>query len=162
MNTAMGHWILRLGVLLFLLGLLAGFMLPAMENPRMGLTSHLEGVINGIFLLVLGLLWSRLRLNSLQQALLFVFALYGSYVNWLVTLLAGFWGAGAAMMPIAGGGHEGAPWQEAFIAFGLLSLSLGMIVASALLLWGLRGSASDPVRTELPGPSGKRLSSEAN
>lgn len=144
MNTDFCRCMLRAGALLFLLGLLGGLMLPLMENPRMGLSSHLEGIINGIFLLVLGLLWARLRLGPLQQALLFWFALYGAYVNWLVTLLAGFWGAGAAMMPIAGGAHDGSGWQEALIGFGLLSLSLGMLVASALLLWGLRGGGSNP------------------
>lgn len=142
MSTALSRWALRLGVLLFLLGLLAGFLLPAMANPRMGLTSHLEGVINGIFLLAVGLLWPHLSLGKLAQRLLFAFVVYGAYVNWLVTLLAGFWGAGAGMMPIAGGGHEGTALQEAFITFGLMSLSVGMLVAGGLLLWGLRGPAS--------------------
>ena len=41
--TAHGDRLLRLGVLLFLLGLLTGFAIPALTNPRMGLTSHLEG-----------------------------------------------------------------------------------------------------------------------
>lgn len=139
-NADLARWTLRLGTLLFLLGLIAGLMLPAMENPRMGLTSHLEGVINGIFLIALGLLWPHLTLGSLAQKILFAVTMYGSYTNWLVTLLAGFWGAGSAMMPIAGGDHSGTSLQEAFIAFGLISLSAGMIVAGVMILWGLRGA----------------------
>ena len=60
--TPYGDRLLRLGVLLFLLGLLTGFAIPALANPRMGLTSHLEGLMNGMFL-SLGLLWPRLALS---------------------------------------------------------------------------------------------------
>lgn len=138
-NANLARWTLRLGALLFLLGLVAGLLLPAMENPRMGLTSHLEGVINGIFLIALGLIWPHLTLGAPAQKILFAVTLYGSYTNYLVTLLAGFWGAGAAMMPIAGGDHAGTSLQEAFIAFGLISLSAGMLIAGLMILWGLRG-----------------------
>jgi len=138
----LGRWTLRFGMLLFLLGLFSGFAIPAMENPRMGLTSHLEGVINGTFVLVLGAIWSQLNLGLLAQKILFAITLYGSYANWLATLLAGFWGAGAAMMPIAGGDFTGTQVQEGLIAFALISLSIGMLVASMMVLWGLRGAKS--------------------
>lgn len=42
-----GHALLQAGVALFLAGLLVGLAVPAMANPRMGLASHLEGVMNG-------------------------------------------------------------------------------------------------------------------
>lgn len=42
------------GMLLFPLGLLTGFAETSFANVRMGLASHLEGVMNGIFLLALG------------------------------------------------------------------------------------------------------------
>ncbi|MEX2327578.1 MAG: hydrogenase [Pseudomonadales bacterium] len=112
-----------------------------MENPRMGLTSHLEGVINGTFLLVLGAIWGQLNLGMLASKMLFAVAIYSSYANWLATLLAGLWGAGGSMMPIAGGDHTGSQMQEGLITFALLSLSVGMVIVSALVLWGLRGSA---------------------
>ncbi len=55
--------LLLAGAILFLLGLLSGFVVPFVKNPRMGLSSHLEGVMNGIFLLLVGLLWDRLVLS---------------------------------------------------------------------------------------------------
>jgi hydroxylaminobenzene mutase len=140
MNAILGRWTLRAGILLFLLGLVSGLVIPAMENPRMGLTSHLEGVINGTFVLALGAVWSQLNLGLLSQKILFGITVYGSYANWLATLLAGFWGAGAAMMPIAGGGFTGTQVQEGLIAFALISLSIGMLVASVMVLVGLRGA----------------------
>lgn len=138
-NTGLDTWLLRAGILLFLLGLLGGFMLPLMENPRMGLSSHLEGVMNGTFLVVLGLAWGRLSLGATAQKVLFAVVVYGTYANWLATQLAGFWGAGATMMPIAGGEMAGSALQEGLIVIALISLSVGMITACLLTLWGLRG-----------------------
>jgi hypothetical protein len=51
------------GVLLFFLGFVVGLFVPMMANPRMGLSSHLEGVLNGIFLIVLGLIWNQLEIS---------------------------------------------------------------------------------------------------
>lgn len=53
----------ELGLALFLLGLLTGLAIPAMKNPRMGLSSHLEAVLNGMFLVLLGLLWPHVELT---------------------------------------------------------------------------------------------------
>jgi len=49
------HWLIFLGILLFLFGLLVAFFIPVMVNPRMGLSAHLEGTMNGMFLVILGL-----------------------------------------------------------------------------------------------------------
>lgn len=131
--------LLRLGMVLFLLGLLTGFLIPAMANPRMGLSSHLEGVLNGIFLLVLGLAWGRLALGARTRTLVIGLAAFGTYTNWLATLVAGFVGAGATMMPLAGGDQVGRPVEELLIGIALVSLSVAMIGVSALVLVGLRG-----------------------
>ena len=42
------------GILLFLLGLLTGLAEDHFTNVRMGLAAHLEGLMNGTFLLALG------------------------------------------------------------------------------------------------------------
>lgn len=140
-----GRRLIRCGILLFLLGLLTGLLVPAVANPRMGLSSHLEGVMNGIFLVVLGLIWPRLRLSGRAQAIAFWLALYGAFVNWATTLAAAALGAGAPMMPLAGGSHRGTHLQEGLIAFGLVSLTLAMIAVCGIVLWGLRGT-DDPAR----------------
>ena len=46
------------GIALFLLGLLTGLAEQHFANVRMGLAAHLEGVMNGIFLLAVGAVWS--------------------------------------------------------------------------------------------------------
>jgi hydroxylaminobenzene mutase len=131
------HRLLQLGMLLFLLGLLVGFAVPALANPRMGLASHLEGVLNGMFLVVLGLVWPRLVLGRRAAAALYAVALYGTFANWATTLLAAFWGAGTRM-PLAAGAHRGTAAQERVVEVLLVTLSLAIVAACVLVLWGLR------------------------
>ena len=136
-QEATGRRLIQLGVLLFLLGLLTGFVSPSLANPRLGLTSHLEGLLNGMFLVVLGLVWPRLVLPGWARAAGFVLLVYGTFANWLTTLLGAAWGAGGRLMPIAAGGFEGTRLEEVLVAFGLLSLSLAMVAGCVLVLFGL-------------------------
>ena len=124
------------GALLFLLGLLTGFVSPLAANPRMGLSAHLEGLMNGTFLIALGAVWSYVRLGPRAERTAFWLLLYGTYVNWASVGLAAVTGA-SRLMPIAGKGHSGPAWAEALVGFGLVSLSLAMVAALALVLWGL-------------------------
>ena len=132
-----GKILVQAGVLLFLIGLLIGLAVPAFANPRMGLSSHLESLFNGVFLILVGLIWSRMSLSGKTSRVLLVLVLYGTFANMLATLLAAIWGAGK-MMPIAGQGMIGAGWQEMIIAFLLVTLALAMITSCVLILTGLR------------------------
>jgi hydroxylaminobenzene mutase len=138
-----GHRLLQLGIFLFLIGLLTGFVVPHLANPRMGLSSHLEGILNGFFLVLIGLLWPKLRLSRPWLAITFWLAIYGTFANWAATLMAAIWGAGSAM-PIAALGHQGTPFQEGIINFFLLTLSGAMVAVSLLVLWGLRHGSTQP------------------
>jgi (hydroxyamino)benzene mutase len=129
--------LLQLGILLFLIGLLTGFVVPKFANPRMGLASHLEGLMNGIFLVILGLLWQRLHLSAAWLAIAFWLAIYGSFANWLATLLAAMWKAGSTM-PMASMGSHGSAWQEGMINFLLYSLSIAMVSVCIIVIVGLR------------------------
>ena len=142
-KSELSRKLIRYGVGLFLLGLLTGFAIPAMQNPRMGLSSHLEGVQNGMLLMLFGIIWPQLRLSNPALQWGYGLALFGTYTNWATTLLAGIWGAGAAMMPLAGNNLFGTALQEGLIKFGLGSLSLTMLIVCVLLLWGLRGKVPD-------------------
>jgi len=132
----MDRLLLQLGIALFLLGLLTGFVIPKFKNPRMALSSHLEGVLNGIFLVALGLLWTRLDLSAALLTVTFWFAIYGTFANWLATLLAAVWGAGS-MMPIAAQGQLSSAGKEVTIKSLLGTLSLAMVAVCVLVLVGL-------------------------
>ena len=49
-----GHRLLQLGTLLFLLACLVGLVVPTFAVPRLGLSTHLLGIMQGIFLMVMG------------------------------------------------------------------------------------------------------------
>jgi (hydroxyamino)benzene mutase len=133
------------GMFLFLLGLLTGLAEQHFTNVSMGLAAHLEGVMNGIFLVALGAIWAEVRLPSQAKATTYWTALYGTYFNWLTTTLAAVFGT-AANTPIAAAGYSGKPWQETLVAAGFLTTALSIIGASVLVLWGLRARASQSSR----------------
>jgi hydroxylaminobenzene mutase len=128
------------GMFLFLIGLLTGLVGPQFNNPRMGLAAHLEGVMNGTFLVALGAIWTEVRLSNGAKTAAYWSSLYGAYMNWTVTTLAAIWGT-SAMTPIASAGHTAPSWQERLVAFGFVSVGLAMIASLVLILWGLRRSA---------------------
>ena len=136
-SSVHGQRLLLLGMILFMIGLLTGFVSATFENPRMGLSAHLEGLMNGTFLAVLGLFWHRLALGAKASAIAFWLVVYAAYANWLGVLLGGVWGAGASMMPIAAKGLMGTPVQEGIIAFLLISISVAMVLGVAMIIWGL-------------------------
>ena len=129
------------GMFLFLLGLLTGFVEQKFTNPRMGLAAHLEGVMNGTFLVALGAVWAEVRLSSRLKAAAYWSALYGTYANWAVTSLAAVFGT-AALSPITGAGHGGQPWQEGVVTIGFLSVGMVIVVCAILVLRGLRRSTT--------------------
>ncbi|XVJ67251.1 MAG: hydrogenase [Lacibacter sp.] len=123
-----------LGLLLFLLGLITGLIVPFFKNPRMGLSAHLEGVMNGMFLILLGLLWNKLLLGTKLLTLSFRLALYGTFANLVAIILAAATGEGK-MLPIAGG-KEGTGVTEILITGLLVTLALSMIAVCVLVLIG--------------------------
>lgn len=133
--------LVRHGFMLFLLGLLTGVAVYRLENPRMGVTAHLEGVTNGMFLVILGLAWTRLAsLSSRTQAVIFWTALIGAYSNWAVPLFSAIVGAG--FPPLAGAGFTTEPWQQPIFKASIALAVAPPIVCSALVVWALRSNPS--------------------
>lgn len=126
-----------LGLILFLLGLITGLAVRAVKNPRMGLASHLQGMTNGPFLIVLGLLWPYLNLTHGWQVASVALLTYGTYANWLATQLAAIWGAGRKFAPEAAGGHVASAGKERLVNFLLASLAPAMIAACIILVVGV-------------------------
>lgn len=139
--TSVNRRLMWHGMLLFLLGLATGMLARYFVNMRMGISAHLEGVMNGTFLVVLGAVWDEVRLSPKGKRVAFWTALYGTYANWFFTTLGAVLGTAAAN-PIAAAGHHGQPWQEALAEMGFRSVEAAIIVATLLVFWGLRGKAT--------------------
>lgn len=135
-TTTMTHAnrLILLGLALFLIGLVCGIFVPHLANPRMGLAAHLEGVMNGMFLVLLGLLWPHVDLPGTWAKATVWLAAYGTFGNVAAVLLAAATGAGK-MMPLAGG-KEGTPPVESVISFLLITLSLAMLAVCILVIAG--------------------------
>lgn len=137
------HRLLQLGILLFLLALLVGLAVPRFAVPRLALSVHLLGLMQGLFLSVLGLLWPRLKLTRRLLAVAFWLAVYGCFAAWTANFLAAAWGAGNTIVPIAAGAARGSDLQEAIINGGLRTAAMALIATAVLVLWGLRDSGVD-------------------
>jgi hydroxylaminobenzene mutase len=116
---------------------------PHFAVPRIGLSAHLLGIMQGLFLMVMGLVWPRLRLGRALLRLAFCLVLYGCLAPWAANMLAAIWGAGNALLPMAAGQAHGSPLQEGIIAVALRTGGASLIAAAALILWGLRLSAAE-------------------
>jgi hydroxylaminobenzene mutase len=130
--------LLQLGVLLFLFALLAGLAVPAFAVPRLGLSVHLLGIMQGMFLIITGMLWAKLRLTRSMSRLGFCLLVYGCFAAWTANVLAAVWGAGNSMLPIAAGQARGSVLQEGIITVGLRTAAVSLVAAATLLAWGLR------------------------
>jgi hydroxylaminobenzene mutase len=93
--------------------------------------------MNGTFLIALGAIWNAVKLSPRTKATAYWTVLYGTYMNWLITMLAAVFGT-AALSPITGAGHSGQPWQENIVTVGFLSIGITIITSSVLVLVGLR------------------------
>lgn len=131
------HKLIYYGVTLFLLGLIVGLIVPILANPRLAVSSHIEGVLNGMFLIMLGLIWNKIRLSDKWLTITFWLAIYGTFMNWLGILIAAAFDGGK-MLGVMAEGREGSPIIEGIVNFSLASLSLAMISVCIILLIGLR------------------------
>src|ERR1051325_9036602 len=108
--------------LMTLLGLLSGSTTIIAKAPRVALSAHTIGVLQGALLFGLAAVWPSLGSGRVVTAARYC-ALIGLYANWLGAQLAAFWSTramftvhGATMAPGA------APWMEN-VVFVLLNLS---------------------------------------
>jgi (hydroxyamino)benzene mutase len=137
------HRLIQMGMLLFLFSLLVGLAVPKFTTPRVGLSAHLLGIMQGIFLMVIGLLGPRLKLGRTTSQLVFWLSIYGCFAAWAANVFAGISGAGNTMLPIAAGQAHGSVPEEGIIAVALMTAAVSLITVSLLVLWGLRGFAAD-------------------
>lgn len=120
-----------------------GLAIPQFAVPRLALSTHLLGLMQGTFLIAVGLLWPRLALTGTAAAAGQGLAIYGCAAPWTANLLAALWGAGNTMLPMAAGQARGSAFQEGTIRLLLVSGALCLIATLLTILWGLRGGGRE-------------------
>lgn len=134
--------ILRQGFIILMLGLLAGFGIVA-GGPRASawMATHLTLMLTAVFVVLVGLVYDRLRLTPRQRAVLR-----------FAVVLDGYWGglAGAFATifsvpgPVSGHGAQPTGWAATvFFTVFISLLTLLPFVFTSLTLYGLRGEADE-------------------
>src|SRR5258708_5034232 len=133
-----GHRLLQLGVALFLFTSFEGFAVPYFATPNLGRSVHTLSAFSGVLLIALGLIWPRLDLGTTAVRIAFWFLIYSDFATVAGFLIAGLWGAGNSVMPLAAGPARGSDFQEAMIQLVMYPAAPAGIISFALILWGLR------------------------
>ena len=121
------------GVLLFVMGLVTGFAIPAFRSSRIGLSAHLTGLQSGTALIAFGFLWPRVAFWPGWDVPLAYAVWISFYLLFFALVLGAVWGTGRSL-PIAGGSMKAQPWQER-ATLGIMALgSFGCLGALAMVL----------------------------
>lgn len=130
--------LLKSGFVLIFLAFLTGIVIPLLTNPHLGVSAHLNAIIGGIILILLGLIDKALILTATARKIMTWSWLYAIYLNWFTTLLGGIWGT-SKLTPVAGAGFSASALQETIVSILLISLVLASFVGCAIVIYGLRG-----------------------
>jgi hydroxylaminobenzene mutase len=138
MLSRQSHRLLQVGVALLVFSSLEGFTIPYLAAPRLGLSAHTLSALQGVLLLALGLVWTRLRLGATTSRIAFWSFIYSAFAILAAYVMAAAWGAGNETMPLAAGGAHGSAFQEIVIKGVAYSSAPTGLIAFALILSGLR------------------------
>jgi hydroxylaminobenzene mutase len=132
---------MQVGVGLLLFVSFEGFVIPQFAVPRLGLSVHTLGALEGVLLLALGVVWARLSVGVALSRIGFGLLVYSNLAILGAYSLAALWGAGNETIPLAAGAAHGGWLQEGLIKYLAYSSAPTGIVSFAIVLWGLRGNA---------------------
>ncbi len=138
MLSRQSHRLLQVGVALLVFSSLEGLAIPYLAAPRLGLSAHTLSALQGVLLLVLGLVWTRLRLGATTSRIAFWSFIYSAFAILAAYVMAAAWGAGNETMPLAAGSAHGSAFQEIVIKGVAYSSAPTGLIAFALILSGLR------------------------
>ena len=134
--------LLQMGIVLILYSSVEGFVIPYFDSPRVGLSAHTLGALEGVLLLALGLLWPKLSLGAIMSRVAFWCLLYSALAILAAYTIAAAWGVGNQTIVLAGelphGLHHGNVFQETLIKILSYSSAPTGLAAFAFVLWGLR------------------------
>ena len=135
--------------MLIFLAMATGLFIPWMEIPRLALAAHLAGLMGGLLLIAIGVVWPHFHLTQFQQKVMVGGWTYVCYANWGGTLLGAILGTGR-ITPIASSGTLGSVVAERLTMFLLISMGTVSILTGVLSIWGLRSVHPATVSKRVP------------
>lgn len=140
-----GQRLLQMGIALFLYSSCDGFAIPFIASPRIGLSVHTLSALQGVMLLAIGLMWTRLKLSPRAAHVAFWCLVYSTLAILAAYTVAAFWGVGIETISLMGelphGLVQGSFFQETVIKVLAYSSAPTGLIALFLILWGLRITA---------------------
>src|SRR5438045_5307506 len=137
-----GQRLLQMGIVFILYSSVEGFVIPYFGSPRVGLSAHTLGALQGVLLLALGLLWPKLSLRAIASRVAFWCLLYSALAVLGAYSIAAAWGVGNETIVLAGelphGLHHGSAFQETLIRILSYSSAPTGLTAFLFVFWGLR------------------------
>lgn len=134
-----------MGIALLLYSSLDGFAIPSLASPRIGLSVHTLSALQGVMLLAIGLIWTKLRFSRRAAQVAFWCLVYSILAILAAYTVAAFWGVGIETISLMGelphGLVQGSLFQETFIKVLAYSSAPTGLAAFTLILWGLRSGA---------------------
>jgi (hydroxyamino)benzene mutase len=115
--------------------LIVGVVAPLLANPKLGFLCHVEGVLNGIFLIVLGLIWNIVAESNKCMTITFWLSIYGTFANWLGHMISALFNTGRHLT-MATKDQAVPPLADDIVDFLLLSLTMAMFTISITVIIG--------------------------
>jgi hydroxylaminobenzene mutase len=127
---------------LFIFASFDGFAIPYLASPRIGLSVHTLSAFQGVLLVALGLVWTRLYLGVAASRIAFWCLVYSTVAILAGYMIAAVWGVGNETIRLMGelphGLRHGTASEEGFIKVLAYSSAPTGLAAFALIMWGLR------------------------
>ena len=153
MKTEYAQKMMFHGILVFMIGLITGFFLYSglMRNPQIGVITHLEGVLNGMFLVILGLIWHRMKMTDKLQKRFVMIAIACVYINYFQALWGAVLGRSRATT-LFPADRVPFPAETFILNVFLLSMSFGLIWCCIMVMIGLKRGLAGVQKAALARP----------
>ncbi len=132
------------GGIMTLLSLLSGFTTFFALSPRIALSSHTVGLLQGAILIAVAGSWHLLNAPPKTLRIIKYTLVVGFYANWVSTQLSALWSAGRDTYPVNGKDMPAgaASWQDLTVTV-LGFLSVLALVSAVLIIWAAKNKKTE-------------------
>jgi hydroxylaminobenzene mutase len=150
------HKFLWHGIFICTLAFIIGLFIPLYANPRAGMAAHVLGITEGMFLAIIGFAYPQLKLSFFLARSSFWMLIISAYVGLFGQFLSAAFGLKRILVITGVGMAEGNLWMETGVEIATKAISVLLIVACAIVLFGLRRSEGNFRAPGAPGTEEQR------